>query len=628
MVRSKTRSGEEAVMKLGAYMDSRNMRGWDLARNIKSYKELYSSLNEILTENDLLWMKEKLGNLDNEEVDGVVLDSIINDLRCRIMKADSIRKLLIKLKTQIQEELQISLVDAFQRMHSKISSCKEYLTREEFKTIINCFGIPFSPNEISLLTSAFDFFPNTGLHIESWVRELCVISGNSKVRSRLSSAKKRTIVLRGTDLPHRLSELSIKIRPFTASDSKKCQIASIPIPFPDNETSISDMSHYTTRGITDICNSAPGIRLLEASNHLFQNSNPALKVSDQKSMRCLGSLVYSGPGQNHEILGEVARDGTVELIAQVGVWCQIRVKNVNGWIPKHKVESIVDRPIYATHDLSCKTILNRVVEIRSTFLLRKEPNWQSRGLVNVNPGQILRIEGQSAEWVKVSTEEGGVGWVPAAITNLATKENTPKTLNLPTTRSNIKSTKSSRENTSSTRTNSVSFREVFEYVDQNISDLRQNHKDDIAHRLYIRELQKRILSKWMIVTLSISFHTWKDLAARPTLHEVAQKFIKQEIQDKRKSLEISIKTHREKFTERVYEEASKIRYSSDHMRRSLQQRSETERNSKNLNSNRLRTSLSSRMQEAKEELIRKNIQKGNTVRGFQSNSFRGVNPVL
>lgn len=626
MIRAKQRSGVDAIMKLGAYLDMNNLRGWDLVKGIRSYSELYVKLKEILVESEVKWVKEKLGNLEDVEVDGIEWDNIVTDWRTRHSKAEGIKKLLTRLKIQIQEELMISLVDAFQMMQDKAQNRKEFLTREEFKSVVNCFGIPFTPSEIGLLLAGFDFFPNTGLFIESWVKELCSVLGpTTRYQSRISSAKKNVpIILKGPDLSHRLSELSIKLRPSTATASKQIQNQ---ISFPDNETTISEITQFSTRSITDISNAVPGRRLIEASSHLLLNSNPNFKLGEKKSMRCLGSLVYSGPGQNHEILGEIGKDGTVEVLAQSGVWCQVKVKNVEGWVPKHKLESIVDRHIYVSHDLTHKLASNQTVEIRSTFLLRKEPNWRSRGVVNVNPGQKLRTEGLNGEWVKVSTEDGGVGWVPATITNLNLFENTPKSLNLPSHRS-VKLSRTPVETPFSTRNSAVTFREVAEYVNKSISDLRQGHTDDLEHRLYIRELQKRIISKWKLLSLCVSFNTWRDFAYRPTYHELAQKQIRKQIQDNRKALEASIKSHREKLTERAYEEASKIRYSSEHIRRSLQERTEIERNARFLASYRLRTSLASRMQEAKEELTRRNKEKARAGKEFPLNTSRDCNTVL
>jgi SH3-like domain-containing protein len=626
MIRAKQRSGVDAIMKLGAYLDMNNLRGWDLVKGIRSYSELYVKLKEVLVESEVKWIKEKLGNLEDVEVDGIEWDNIVNDWRTRHSKGEAIKKLLTKLKIQIQEELMISLVDAFQMMNEKAKSCQEFLTREEFKSVVNCFGIPFTPSEIGLLVAGFDFFPNTGLFIESWVRELCSVSGpTTKYSSRISSAKKNLpIILKGPDLTHRLSELSIKLRPSTANASKLIQNQ---ISFPDNETTVSEITQISAGSITNISNAVPGRRLIEASSHLLLNSNPNHKLGEKKSMRCLGSLIYSGPGQNHEILGEIGRDGTVEVLAQAGVWCQVKVKNVEGWVPKHKLESIVDRHIYAPHDLTHKLTSSQTVEIRSTFLLRKEPNWRSRGVVNVNPGQMLKTEGLNGEWVKVSTEEGGVGWVPTSITNLNLFDNTPKSFKLPSHRS-VKLSRSPVETSFSTRNSAVTFRGVAEFVNKSISDLQQSHKEDLDHRFYVRELQKRIISKWKMLSLCVSFNTWKDLAYRPTYHELAQKEIRQEIQGTRKALEISIKSHREKLIERAYEEASKIRYSSEHIRRSLQKRSETERNAKFYASYRLRTSIASRMLEAKEELTRRNREKAREVKEFPLNTSRDVTRVL
>lgn len=67
-------------------------------------------------------------------------------------------------------------------------------------------------------------------------------------------------------------------------------------------------------------NANPSERLVEATRFVLSKGDKNKIEIINKPFRSLGSIVYSGPGRHHEMLGEIGRNGTVMVIGMNSVW--------------------------------------------------------------------------------------------------------------------------------------------------------------------------------------------------------------------------------------------------------------------------------------------------------------------
>ena len=66
-----------------------------------------------------------------------------------------------------------------------------------------------------------------------------------------------------------------------------------------------------------------------------------MKTSEHRKARSLGCWVYSGPGQHHDVLGRLDKEGLVTTCfkSQDNHWTQVKVSQLEGWVQTSKVRN-------------------------------------------------------------------------------------------------------------------------------------------------------------------------------------------------------------------------------------------------------------------------------------------------
>lgn len=370
------------------------------------------------------------------------LEGTVSSLQIRRNKAMSIARSLNRVKTLIQDTLRMSVMEAFRRMVPEDSQRTDAVTKEQIRTGLAALGCYLPYHEVEEMMCAFDCSVEGYITAHNWVTVLCAV----KVVPKRSVSPQR-VVISGKPRPAKaisLASNSIQAyEPFSAHSSvldprlsalPSSQASFLTLRRNHSKSSvITEESGYISSAslsnasslqpIPDtqvLAMSQPGTRLIQAAR-AFTNYNAASPTTDmsERLMRSLGSLVYSGPGRHHEVLGQLDAGGVIMVLAVTGPWARVRVEKLEGWVPLQHLDPTVDRKIYEGKDNELRAIPAMEAKSKAAVYIRKEPDWASKAVKKLAVQEVTEVLGASNNWLKVVTASGYKGWVPQPDTDLS-----------------------------------------------------------------------------------------------------------------------------------------------------------------------------------------------------------------
>ncbi|CDW83015.1 UNKNOWN [Stylonychia lemnae] len=144
---------------------------------------------------------------------------------------------------------------------------------------------------------------------------------------------------------------------------------------------------------------SPSKQLDKAKKYISQlqgfKLDPQFKGPSQA--RCLGCNVFNGPGNNHDKLGRLEKDGVVNVLNRTidQTWVQVKNANMIGWILASNIDFIPDRNVYKSFDKSYaqNKQKNEITTSMQNIMIRQEPKWGSKALIQLLANTPLKVKG-------------------------------------------------------------------------------------------------------------------------------------------------------------------------------------------------------------------------------------------
>lgn len=108
----------------------------------------------------------------------------------------------------------------------------------------------------------------------------------------------------------------------------------------------------------------------------------------------------SGPGTSHEVTWILGRGYPLEVLARKGQWLRVRdFESDEGWVHR---------------SLTGKT--PHVVVKAKVANIRSAPDLRSRIVGKAGYGEVLRTLARRADWIRIRSDSGQVGWIARRLT--------------------------------------------------------------------------------------------------------------------------------------------------------------------------------------------------------------------
>jgi len=487
-------------------------------------EQLARVLEDIVGPKQGKWLLPKL-SAGQKLVPVGFLESALHTLKTRIYQEKEVLKSLRRLKSLIQDSLRISLLEAFYRMVPPHSPRPDSLTKDQIKAGLKTLGFQLNLHEIATMLSAFDTDKEGCVPAYCWTSALCSVQPASR-KAQFSpkagsprSPTKKAIPLSGNFSlcsSQAFGTAGVSSRPSTSASLLQLHRSLSPRLRTEDSGFISDVNVSKASSLQPpldaqaILSVPPGPRLLQAAKVLTNLSAPVTPLEEERLMRSLGSHVYSGPGRQHEILGQVDAGGVVTVRKTAGPWAKVAVGALEGWVPLQHLDSTLDRKVYQEKDCEVQTFPIARATATATVYLRQEPGWEGRAVRKVKPGEVTEVLGVNNRWLKVLCSSGYKGWIPQAATDLHDFRPPPVSAN----------TQSCATSPSTTPT--PSFQKWLETIrpailsketqqtfscriEAKMAALGETQYQDLGERLRKRQFRMRLISSWMHLATSRAF---------------------------------------------------------------------------------------------------------------------------
>ena len=331
-------------------------------------------------------------------------------------------------------------MEAFRKIVPEDAQRTDAITKDQIRTGLAALGCYLPYHEVNELMCAFDCSPDGYVTAHNWVTVFCTVKvttkraaspqrGNTSAKARPAKAislasdsihtyepfsgQSSVLDPRLTVLPSsQASFLTLRRNHSSAITEESGYISS---------ASISDASSLQPVPDTHvIATSQPGTRLIQAARAFTNYSGPSAAIdTSERLMRSLGSLVYSGPGRHHEVLGQLDTGGVVMVSAVSGPWARVRVESMEGWVPLQHLDPTVDRKVYEGKDNELRAVPALEAKSKAAVYIRKEPDWAAKAVKKLGVQEVTEVLGASNHWLKVVTASGYKGWLPQPDTDLS-----------------------------------------------------------------------------------------------------------------------------------------------------------------------------------------------------------------
>lgn len=338
----------------------------------------------------------------------------------------------------------MSVMEAFKRMVAPDAERTDGVTKEQIRAGLVSLGCYLPYHEVSDMLCAFDCTPDGYITAHNWVTVLCATKAAPPKRSVSPQRGSSTGKSRPTKVISLAAESIQTYEPFSAQSSILDPRLSA---FPSSQASfitmkgnrrsassvITEESGYISPASLSnvsslqpvletqvLATSQPGTRLIQAAR-AFTNfsSGPYPQVNtEERLMRCLGSLIYSGPGRHHEVLGQLDAGGVALVLRVNGLWANVRVGKVEGWVSLQHLDPTIDRKIYTEKDKELGEITAVEAKSKATVYMRKAPDWSAKAVKKLAVNEVTEVLGGNKDWVKVMTTSGYKGWVAQPDTSI------------------------------------------------------------------------------------------------------------------------------------------------------------------------------------------------------------------
>lgn len=480
-------------------------------------------LEDIVGRKQANWLLPKL-SAGQKLVSLDFLESAFNALKTRIYQEKEVLKSLRRLKSLIQDSLRISLLEAFYRMVPSNSQKQDSLTKEQIRIGLKTLGFQLNLHEIATMMAAFDTDQEGRVSAYCWTSALCSVQPVSrKVQISPKAGSPRSPVLKAIPLSGNFSLCSsqafgtagVSSRPSTSASLLQLHRSLSPRLKTEDSGFISDVNVSKASSLQPpldaqaILTAPPGPRLIQAAKVLTNLSAPVTPLEEERLMRSLGSHVYSGPGRQHEVLGQVDAGGVVSVRKTAGPWAKVEVGTMEGWVPLQHLDSILDRKVYQGKDCEVQEFPAAQATAIAAVYLRQEPGWEGRAVRKLKPGEVTEVLGVNNRWLKVLCNSGYKGWIPQAATDLHDLH--PAPVSVP---------QSCAPSPSSTPTppfqkwleairpallSKETQRTFSSRIEAKMAALGETQYQDLGERLRKRQFRTRLISSWMQLAVTRAF---------------------------------------------------------------------------------------------------------------------------
>ena len=494
---------------------------------IVARESLEKTLVEVVGLKHGKWLLGKL-TAGQKSVPSGYLEATYASLRTRIFKEHEVAKILRRLKTMIQDSLRISLLEAFHRMVPPDSPRPEGLLKEQIKAGLKTLGLELNMHEVNVMLAAFDTDAEGYVTPYVWTSVLCAVPPPVKIKKPVKVAAKpgsslsptsKAIPLSGTfslSSSQAFGPGAGSSRPSTTTSLIHLHRSLSPRQRTDDSGFISTVNISKASSLEPpldtqaILTVPPGPRLIQAAKVLTNLSTPVTPMDEERLMRSLGSLMYTGPGRHHEVLGQVDAGGVVTVRTIAGPWAKVAVDSMEGWVPMQHLDSTLDRKVYQGKDSEVKAFPASQAITASTVYLRQEPNWESRAIKKLKPGEVTEVLGVNNHWLRVLSTNGYKGWLPLTSTNLKSVISSvipAKTLVSSTT--DVPETTPLFQKWLDTMNPGVLSKQTqaaFTYkIEAKMAALGEMQYQDLGERLRKRQFRMRLINIWQHIPQSRAF---------------------------------------------------------------------------------------------------------------------------
>ena len=481
-------------------------------------------LGDIVGSKQAKWLLNKLG-AGMKLVPLSFLESAFSALKTRVYKENEVVKSLRRLKSLIQDTLRISLLEAFYRMTPKDSQNSVGLTKEQIKSGLMSLGLELNLHEINTMLAAFDTDEKGLVTAFCWTSVICSVQpANRKPQISPKTGSPRSPAVKAIPLSGNFSICSaqafggtgVSSRPSTSASLLQLHRSMSPRLKTDDSGFISEVNTSKASSLQPpldaqaILSVPPGPRLVQAAKMLTNLSAPVTPLDEERLMRSLGSHVYSGPGRQHEILGQVDAGGVVTVRKTAGPWAKVAVGTMEGWVPLQHLDSTLDRKVYKEKDCEVQDFPASRATAIATVYLRQEPGWEGRAIRKLKPGEVTEVLGGNNRWLKVLCTSGYKGWIPQAATDLNDIHPPPPLANTHSSPGSHTSTPTPPLqkwlDTMKPALLSKETQQAFAYrIETKMAALGETQYQDLGERLRKRQFRMRLISSWMHLATSRAF---------------------------------------------------------------------------------------------------------------------------
>ena len=471
---------------------------------------------KFLSESQVMWLVRTLAPT-SDVINPRHLESEMTKLKASSTRSAEMQRALLRLRKYIQEQLRISLMQAFAQAGKRGTEVE----REELREGLVRLAPHFPVTEIGMILNAL-YAEQSKVTADVWVQVLCS-AAQPEERKTLSRppAPTKPILLAADTMDNRYTPMTTFTRPVTAPQFQVRSRLSTHAQESDCVSATNWSESSSTKEPEELpllVSCAPGEKLVGAGRLLTNTAELGETRLILKEMRSLGTHAYSGPGRHHEVLGEIEAGGVVTVLETNGVWGRVQCGKYEGWVPLCKLDEEVNRRLYSRHDLRFHSLENMQVSILSQVYVRKEPNWSSQALTKLEARSLPAV-GVTKDWVKVECEGGLRGWVPRQFTSLRSQSEDPQIETHQSIHSINQSIdlfreydKQNQSYFSSSIIGQASLNTLKSVVKEKMRDLGEQHKMGIRERLERMAFRKRMVRNWLNLDLSQGFHQWRKQA--------------------------------------------------------------------------------------------------------------------
>lgn len=436
----------------------------------------------------------------------------------------------------------MSVMEAFRRMVPEDAQRSDAITKEQIRTGLAALGCYLPYHEVNDLMCAFDCSPDGYITAHNWMTVFCSV----KVTAKRTASPQRGNTS-GKARPAKAISLASDslhtYEPFSAHssvlDPRLSALPSSQASFltlrRNRSSAITEESGYiSSASISDasslqpvpdthvIATSQPGTRLIQAARAFTNYSGSSAAVDhSERLMRSLGSLVYSGPGRHHEVLGQLDAGGVVTVVAVSGPWARVRVEKMEGWVPLQHLDPIVDRKVYEGKDNELRAVPALEAKSKAAVYIRKEPDWAAKAVKKLAAQEVTEVLGANNHWLKVVTASGYKGWLPQPDTDLSglsyeaeqqhkqeksTTQSSPLTIPAETTalQAWIKALRPSP-------ISQQSKADIEARIAVKMAALLNRHTDCLNAYIHKATFREQLVAKWKNVAVARAFIQWKEV---------------------------------------------------------------------------------------------------------------------